>query len=157
MILHLLPPLPPPRESAAEPPPASPTQVIKAADKIVPVDSLTWVRTGGPLGGLGYDVRMSPDNPDKMLVTDAYAGIFMSLNGGVDWFPSDSGIDIHDGSTGDAIPVFSVTIDPSQPDIVWLGTQNKLGIYKSIDGGQSWKKWSTGFRKRWHPFSRFHN
>jgi len=33
--------------------------------------SLTWVRTGGPLGGLGYDVRMRPDNPDMMYVTDA--------------------------------------------------------------------------------------
>ncbi|MCJ7623584.1 MAG: hypothetical protein MUO76_08765 [Anaerolineaceae bacterium] len=22
----------------------------------------TWVRLGGPLGGLGYDIRMRPDN-----------------------------------------------------------------------------------------------
>jgi len=36
-----------------------------------PGPSLTWVRTGGPLGGLGYDVRMRPDNPDMMYVTDA--------------------------------------------------------------------------------------
>ena len=105
------------------------------------------MRTGGPLGGLGYDVRMSPDNPDKMFVTDAYAGIFMSLNGGEDWFPSNSGINIHDGSTGDAIPVFSVTIDPSQPDIVWLGTQNKLGIYKSIDGGNVEENDQRDFRE----------
>ena len=114
----------------------------------MPAEALTWVRTGGPLGGLGYDVRMSPENPDKMFVTDAYAGIFMSLNGGVDWFPSNSGINIHDGSTGDAIPVFSVTIDPSQPEIIWLGTQNKLGIYKSIDGGKSWKIMINGISER---------
>lgn len=34
-----------------------------------------WLRTGGPLGGLGYDIRMRPDNPDVMYVTDAYAGV----------------------------------------------------------------------------------
>jgi len=39
--------------------------------------SLAWVRTGGPLGGLGYDVRMRPDNPDMMYVTDAWAGLFL--------------------------------------------------------------------------------
>ena len=32
----------------------------------------TWVRLGGPLGGLGYDIRMRPDNPDLMYVTDAW-------------------------------------------------------------------------------------
>lgn len=28
-----------------------------------PPEAFQWVRTGGPLGGLGYDVRMRPDNP----------------------------------------------------------------------------------------------
>ena len=30
-----------------------------------PTSSRSWVRTGGPLGGLGYDVRMRPDDPDR--------------------------------------------------------------------------------------------
>ncbi len=50
-----------------------------------------WVRTGGPLGGLGYDVRMRPDNPDIMYVTDGWAGVFMSTNGGQTWSPSNNG------------------------------------------------------------------
>ena len=37
-----------------------------------PDTRFSWVRTGGPLGGLGYDVRMRPDNPDLMYVTDAW-------------------------------------------------------------------------------------
>ena len=53
---------------------------------------LEWVRTGGPLGGLGYDVLMRPGDPDTMLVTDAFAGVFLSTDGGTSWAPSSDGI-----------------------------------------------------------------
>jgi hypothetical protein len=76
--------------------------------------SLTWVRTGGPLGGLGYDVRMRPDNPDVMLVTDAWAGVFMSTDAGGSWRPVNEGIGTRVGPTSDGIPVFSATFDPTQ-------------------------------------------
>ncbi len=57
-----------------------------------PLEPGAWVRTGGPLGGLGYDIRMRPDNPDIMFVTDAWAGVFKSTDGGDTWFPSNTGI-----------------------------------------------------------------
>ena len=106
--------------------------------------SLSWVRTGGPLGGLGYDIRMRPDNPDFMFVTDAWAGVFASRDGGQNWFPSNDGITIRTGSSGDAIPVFSLTIDPNDPDIVWAGTQFERGIFKSTDGGHTWIEMDKG-------------
>ncbi|NNC76180.1 MAG: hypothetical protein HKN93_11815 [Acidimicrobiia bacterium] len=109
---------------------------------------LEWVRTGGPLGGLGYDVRMRPDNPDVMLVTDAWAGMFMSDDGGVTWFPANDGITARTGPSGDAIPVFCVTIDPNDPDIVWAGTQEVRGIYRSTDGGFTWTKRDSGVVER---------
>ncbi|HCO96361.1 MAG TPA: hypothetical protein DIU00_20880 [Phycisphaerales bacterium] len=84
----------------------------------VPDTSLTWVRTGGPLGGLGYDVRMRPDNPDIMYVTDAWAGVFISTNGGQTWQPSNQGITTRTGESGDAIPVFCLTIDPHNHDTI---------------------------------------
>jgi photosystem II stability/assembly factor-like uncharacterized protein len=104
----------------------------------------TWVRMGGPLGGIGYDIRMRPDNPDIMYVSDAVAGVHMSTDGGQTWFPTNEGIDIRAGESGDAIPVFSLTIDPHNPDILWIGTQAQLGIYKSIDGGQTWQLKDNG-------------
>jgi len=52
-----------------------------------PDPRLSWVRTGGPLGGLGYDVRMRPDDPDVMYVTDALAGVFKSTDGGQTFSP----------------------------------------------------------------------
>ncbi|MDF1596920.1 MAG: hypothetical protein P1T08_12650 [Acidimicrobiia bacterium] len=103
-----------------------------------------WIRTGGPIGGLGYDVRMRPDNPDTLLVTDAWAGMFMSTDGGAVWFPVNEGITTRTGPTGDAIPVFCATVDPNDPDIVWAGTQNLRGIFKSVDGGHSWVELDRG-------------
>ncbi len=107
-------------------------------------DSAGWIRTGGPLGGLGYDVRMHPQNPDRMYVTDAYAGVFLSEDGGKTWFPSNKGITDRTGESQDAIPVFCLTIDPNTPEIIWAGTQYSGGIFKSEDGGKSWNKTTTG-------------
>jgi len=106
--------------------------------------SLTWVRTGGPLGGLGYDVRMRPDNPDMMYVTDAWAGVFISNDGGQTWHPSNQGISTRTGESGDAIPVFSLTIDPHNHDTIWIGTQNVRGIFKSTDAGKTWAEKDNG-------------
>jgi photosystem II stability/assembly factor-like uncharacterized protein len=103
-----------------------------------PDPSPAWVRTGGPLGGLGYDVRMRPDNPDMMYVTDAWAGVFISTDGGQTWHPSNEGITTRTGEAGDAIPVFCLTIDPHNHDTIWIGTQNVRGIFKSTDAGKTW-------------------
>lgn len=105
-----------------------------------PVDtqSLSWVRTGGPHGGVGYDIRMRPGNPDTLLVTDNASGVNISTDGGRNWAPSNAGITSRAGNSGDAIPVFCLTVDPNSPDTVWAGTQNMRGIYKSTDGGKTW-------------------
>jgi photosystem II stability/assembly factor-like uncharacterized protein len=113
-----------------------------------PDPRLVWARTGGPLGGLGYDVRMRPDNPDIMYVTDAWAGVFMSTDGGQTWFPSNEGITARAGESGDAIPIFCLTIDPHNYDIVWAGTQNVRGIFKSTDGGRTWVEMDNGVVER---------
>jgi len=97
-----------------------------------------WIRTGGPPGGFGYDIRMNLDNPDTMYVTDGFAGLFKSIDGGNNWFPVNDGITVRIGPSGDQIPIFCLTIDPTNPDTIWAGTQNKRGIFKSEDGGASW-------------------
>jgi uncharacterized protein (TIGR03437 family) len=111
-----------------------------------PVDtqSLSWVRTGGPYGGVGYDIRMRPGNPDRLLVTDNASGVSLSSDGGNTWVPSNSGIQARTGSSGDAIPVFCLSVDPNNPDVVWAGAQNTRGIYKSTDAGQTWVEMDNG-------------
>ena len=62
------------------------------------------------------------------------------LNSGTTWFPI--------ADTIQAYAMGCVTLDPNNPFVVWLGTgennhQRALGygtgVYKSVDGGQSWK------------------
>ncbi|MHC4065538.1 MAG: WD40/YVTN/BNR-like repeat-containing protein, partial [Planctomycetota bacterium] len=103
-----------------------------------------WTRCGGPLGGLGYDVRMHPGSSDTMFVTDSFAGAFKSIDSGQSWYPINTGIDIFGGLSGDAIKVFCLTIDPNDPNIVWCGIQDYRGLFKSTDGGETWTEKTNG-------------
>ncbi|HEX9902455.1 MAG TPA: hypothetical protein VGB72_06300, partial [Acidobacteriota bacterium] len=42
------------------------------------------------------------------------------------------------GTSNDAVPVFSLTVDPNNPNIVWCGLKDVSGAYKSADGGNTW-------------------
>ncbi len=137
-----------PEEESTTPEEESPlTQEVQSPAEIISKGDLTWVRTGGPLGGLGYDVRMNPDNLDIMYVTDALAGVFKSIDGGKNWFPSNEGITVREGPSGDNIPIFCLTIDQANPDTIWVGTQNKRGLFKSEDGGASWVNKVNGIKE----------
>ncbi len=114
----------------------------------------SWVRLGGPPGGLGYDIRYKFDDPDTWYVTDAYTGFFISHDRGVTWEPSNEGIDHLEGTT--IVPVFSATVDPHNPDIVWIGTQFSGHIYKSTDGGLTWTQKDSGVEpNQGHSFRGF--
>ncbi|OGO24875.1 MAG: hypothetical protein A2Y54_04930 [Chloroflexi bacterium RBG_16_51_16] len=129
-----------PAAATSAPAAATPAPAAQSAS----ASNFTWVRTGGPIGGLGYDIRMQPDNPDIMYVTDAWAGAFKSTDGGNTWFQINTGIDLRTGQSGDAIPVFCITIDPNNYNILWAGLQNLGGIYRSDNGGQTWEKRTRG-------------
>jgi photosystem II stability/assembly factor-like uncharacterized protein len=109
---------------------------------------LSWVYLGGPPGGLGYDIRMDPRNSEVMYVTDAWAGAFKSLDGGQSWFPINEGITARVGPSGDGIPVFSLSIDPNNPDTLWAGTQFNGSVFRSDDGGENWRSMSTGILEK---------
>ncbi|MDX5422969.1 MAG: hypothetical protein LPK14_11995 [Hymenobacteraceae bacterium] len=79
-------------------------------------------------------------NPDVIYVGAASGGIWKSENGGVSW------ASIFDEQPN--INVGSLAIQQSNPSVIWVGTgegnpRNSVnighGIYKSIDGGRTWK------------------
>jgi len=107
----------------------------------------TWVATGGPFGGLGYDIRMSPDDPDTMYVTDDGAGAFKSTNGGQTWFSINSGI-TPTGSSGDNYSVFCLNIDPNDNDRIWVGSSQDSNIFLSTNRGQSWTLKKNGITEQ---------
>jgi photosystem II stability/assembly factor-like uncharacterized protein len=105
----------------------------------------TWVKTGGPIGGLGYDVRYGATwngtiDTSVMYVTDNYSGVNKSIYGGNTWFTSNYGITKRTGTSGDAISVFSLTVDPNNGNNIWVGLKDNLGVYKSNDAGATWQE-----------------
>jgi photosystem II stability/assembly factor-like uncharacterized protein len=102
----------------------------------------SWTRLGGPPGGLGYDIRYKFDDPNTWYVTDAYTGFFISHDRGMTWEPSNEGIARLEGTT--IVPVFSATVDPHDPNVIWIGTQYSGHIYKSTDGGLTWTQMDNG-------------
>jgi photosystem II stability/assembly factor-like uncharacterized protein len=111
--------------------------------------------------------NMSPDFPNLSIVSLAYSasdpniiyagtgesygtgglieivgqGMFKSVNGGEDWIPISSTTDIFN-----FMSVNYIVVDPADPDILLIsvnqnvgrGIDFKSGIYKSVDGGDSW-------------------
>ena len=79
-------------------------------------------------------------DPNHIVIGAATGGVWISANGGLTWTP-----------VFDDQPVASigaVAINQSNPDIIWVGTgegntRNSTsiggGLFKSIDGGNSWK------------------
>ncbi len=105
------------------------------------------LRSIGPAvtSGRIADVAISPGAPDTWWVASASGGVWKSDNAGVTWDPvfGDQG----------SYSIGCVTVDPNNPNVVWVGTgennsQRSVsygdGVYKSTDGGQSWKNMGLG-------------
>lgn len=99
-------------------------------------------RSIGPAGMSGRigDIEAVVSNPNIIYVGAATGGVWKSTNGGITWQPI---FDDQPASSIGAIAVFQ-----ANPSIVWVGTgegnpRNSVGvgngIYKSLDGGESWK------------------
>ena len=106
-----------------------------------------WQKLGGPLGGLGYDIRIHPTDKKIMFITDNPSGIQKSTDGGATWQAKNRGVTARGGVSGDGVPNFSLTIDNNKPDIVWAGMQDLKGIFKSVDSGETWQKKDKGIEE----------
>lgn len=100
------------------------------------------IRNVGPAGMSGrvtcIDVVL--DEPDHIYIGTASGGVWESTNGGINWSP------IFDEEALQAIG--SIAINQQNPNEIWVGTgegnpRNSMntgkGIYKSNDGGKTWK------------------
>lgn len=108
-------------------------------------------RNIGPAGMSGRvtAIDVVHSNPDVMFVGTASGGLWKSTSGGIKWEP------VFDNEVTASIG--AVAIQQSNPSVIWVGTgegnpRNSLnggyGIYKSLDGGKTWK--SMGLEKTRH-------
>ena len=117
----------------------------RKTDAPVPVQDSTFsgleFRSIGPafMSGRIADIAIHPENENIRYVAVGSGGVWKTENAGTTWQ------DIFR-----AQPVYSigcVTIDPHDPNTVWVGTGENVGgrhvgfgdgIYRSTDGGASW-------------------
>ena len=110
-----------------------------------PLDTLSiglnW-RAVGPAftSGRISDFAVNPNNPNEYYVASSAGGVWKTTNAGVTYEP----IFDEQGS----FSIGCVTMDPNNHNVIWVGTgennnQRSVnygdGIYKSEDGGKSWK------------------
>jgi photosystem II stability/assembly factor-like uncharacterized protein len=85
------------------------------------------------------DIAVDPTDHSRYFVTVASGGVWRTTNAGTTWEPvfDDEG----------SYSIGCVTIDPNDPNVVWVGTgennsQRSVsfgdGVYKSLDGGSTW-------------------
>ncbi|MGE0865813.1 MAG: WD40/YVTN/BNR-like repeat-containing protein, partial [Vicinamibacterales bacterium] len=125
---------------AQAPPPVTPTFTADSAGN-GPLDRL-YFRSIGPATPSGRvdDVAVLESDPSTFYVAMATAGIYKTTNAGTTFKPvfDNEGV----GSVG------AIAIAQNDPNLVWAGTgeaNNRQssswgdGVYKSADGGQTWK------------------
>ncbi len=109
------------------------------------------LRNIGPayMSGRIADIEVDPKDPSTWYVAVGSGGVWKTKNGGITWKPIFDEQAVY--STGD------VTIDPSNSNIIWVGTGENNGgrhlsfgdgVYRSLDGGQTWK--NMGLKKSEH-------
>lgn len=107
----------------------------------ISLSGLKW-RSIGPAitSGRISDIAVNPNNPFEYYVATSSGGVWKTNNSGVSY----TSLFDNEGSYS----IGCVTIDPTNPNVIWIGSgennnQRSVsygdGVYKSIDGGKSWK------------------
>lgn len=125
---------------------ALPIQVKSQNESTSGVDSaffkgLRYRLVGPSRGGRVTTVTGVPSQPKTFYMGVASGGLFRTTDSGATWVPLTDG-KVPLGSTG------CVAVSDSDPNVIYLGTGSDgvrsnvstgRGMYKSIDGGQTWK------------------
>ena len=115
-----------------------PTAILAAEHPLagIPLRNIGPALTSGRVS----DFAFHPDRSYEFYVSMASGGVWKTENNGITWKP------IFDNEDSFAIGV--VELDPANPNVIWVGSgENNAqrsvgygdGVYKSIDGGNSWK------------------
>jgi len=127
--------------------------VAVAADQEIIAEAASGLkmRSIGPalMGGRIADIAIHPERSSTWYIAVGSGGVWKTTNAGITWTP-----------VFDSQPSYSigdVSIDPNNPDVIWVGTGENVsgrhvgwgdGVYKSADAGKSWT--NMGLKKSEH-------
>jgi photosystem II stability/assembly factor-like uncharacterized protein len=99
----------------------------------------SWVRHRSPfpLNSRIQALVVHPTEPHTILA-GGDTGLFVSHDGGGKWERI--------GSQGDLPTIWSLAVDPCEPDTLFAGTR-PAGVYRTRDGGQQWEKLAVHIAK----------
>jgi len=118
----------------------------KASNEVRPFDSELFknfkFRNIGPafMSGRIADIAIDPTNENVWYVAVGSGGVWKTVNAGTTFEPTFDGQSVYS--------IGCVSIDPSNPYTIWVGTGENVGgrhigfgdgIYRSNDGGESWQ------------------
>lgn len=92
--------------------------------------SWTRHRAPFPLNSRIQALVVHPGQP-RTVFAGGDTGVFVSHDSGAGWERL--------GGQGDLPTIWSMAIDPVDPDIIFAGTR-PAGVYRSVDGGRTWKR-----------------
>ncbi len=93
------------------------------------------------MGGRIADIAINPIHRSTWYVAVGSGGLWKTTNSGTTWTP------VFDAQASYSIG--TVTLDPNNPEVVWVGTGENVsgrhvgwgdGVYKSMDGGATWQQ-----------------
>ncbi len=96
------------------------------------IDRAPHAPPGQYLGLSGRGITIDPHQHDVVYFADRKSGIWRSRNGGAGWL------------NVEPAGVYSVTVDPSDSNVVYAGGVSGVGVLKSTDGGSSFMPMNAG-------------
>ena len=126
-------------------------QLNKKGNKEGDIYGALKLRSIGPAfcSGRIADIAIHPEDDNVWYVAVGSGGVWKTTNAGVTWDALFDNQSVY--STG------CITIDPNNPNTIWLGTGENVGgrhvgfgdgVYKSADGGDSWT--NVGLKESQH-------
>ncbi len=101
-----------------------------------------------PEGVIPLAIERAPSEEQIVYLGTARHGVWRSDSGGQNWRAAHRGLPPSIGAAA-VTPVVNLAVDPRDPSVVYAASEVD-GIFKTVDGGQTWQAVNEGLPRRLH-------
>jgi photosystem II stability/assembly factor-like uncharacterized protein len=123
---------------------------VLAAAVVMLLAGASYARGSPPAESASYitAIKVDPMRPNVVYASalgGSRGAVIKSTDGGRTWSAADAGLTVPPGyDTPHQLRVDALAIDPRSPNVLYAGTA--LGVFKSSDGAETWKRASNGIK-----------